>query len=172
MIVLNVLPPSLKEEFELTRLKIAVRSFLAISVFSLVISVTAVVMSLWVSGFLVEVTAESSSALKSNTEIIEFNKNVNRIEAVQNLFFKYSDMFAPITNAIPKDVQITEISVNGEHQILTIIGNTEQKSLIFQVKENIQNLEGFSDVKLVTDELITKTRKSFTITAKVKVTNL
>lgn len=172
MLVLNVLPPSLKEEFELNRVKTVVRSVLALTIFCLVISLMAVLMSLWVSRFLVEVTTESSSALESNAEILEFNKNVNRIGTVQDLFFSYSDTFAPITNAIPADVQITEISVNGEHQIVTIMGNTEQKSLIFQTKESIQNIEGVSDVRLVTDELITKTRKSFTITAKVKATNL
>lgn len=172
MIVLNVLPPSLKEEFELNRVKTVVVSVIAISLFFLIVSVSASLLSLWIAGFLTEVTTESSAALESNAEILEFNGLVNRIEGVQDLFFKYSDTFAPITGVIPDGVQITEISINGEHQTVSIMGHTEQKSLIFQTKENIQDIEIFSDVKLVTDELITKTRKSFTITAKIEATSL
>ncbi len=172
MIVLNVLPPSLKEKFELDRLKTALNAVLVISLFILITSVASMFMGLWMTGFLEEVTTESSTALESNAQIIDFNASVKRIEDVQHLFFKYSETFAKITNAIPVDVQIREISIDGEHQLVTIVGDTEQKSLIFETKDRVQEIEELSEIRLATDELITKTRKSFTITATVKASSL
>ena len=167
MIILNVLPPSLKEEFKLNRLKALVR-FVA----SIVIAIAAfggglVLAELWVSNLYTQATEEASTALKSNQEILEFNSKVKRIEGVQAVYLDYSDIMAPIMNAIPIEVNIKEISFDGEHKLVTIEGDTEKKDLIFETKENMQKLEVLSDVRLETDELITKTRKSFSIYAQI-----
>lgn len=167
MIVLNVLPPSLKEELELRRMKSAVFSVLIVTVFFFAFSMFTVFTNLWISGILSDLTLESDQALQTNADILKFNKMVSRVEGLQSTYAQFAPSFLPIFNSIPEGVKIKEIEFNGIIAEISIIAETEEKDLIFATKDNIQELGHLSEVRLQTDELITKTRKTFTVTATI-----
>ncbi len=171
---LNIIPPQLKKEIKINKIKDQLEKLFLLILFSVSFyGVVLIIAKTILISHYSETIAQASSITKSTEnytkKVAEINNTLNQIIKIQNenikwsgllLFFKKNNAQNKITyNLIEIDKKTNQVKINGHAE--------ERKNILF-LKEKIENNPVFSDIDFPIKNILQKRDIDFEISLKIK----
>lgn len=170
MIYLNLLSQSKKEELKFKNLHIMLKDFLLII---LIFSVLIAIILEGANMILVNTFSDTvfgDSLVNTNyklfkTDIEKMNKMLANVKEIQKNYIYYDDLLIETTNLIPKDITLSNMSINTENKKTNFKGNAKTRNNLLELQKNLEDSAIFANIKAPISNILKKENIDFFIEA-------
>lgn len=177
MICLNLLSQSKKEELKFKKLHILLKDFL------LIILIFAILIAIILEGanaILVNIfndTIFSTSLVNTDyklfkTDIEKMNRLLANVKETQKNYIYYDDLLLEITNLIPKDITLSNLSINIENKKATFKGRAKTRDGFLEFQKNLEASAIFNNIQAPISNMLKKENIDFFIEADLMLENM
>ncbi len=170
MICLNLLSQSKKEELKFKKLHILLKDFL------LTILIFAILIAIILEGanaILVDIfndTVFSTSLVNTDyklfkTDIEKMNALLANVKETQKDYIYYDDLLLEITNLIPKDITLSNLSINIENKKTVFKGKARTRDGLIEFQKNMGDSAIFNNIQAPISNMLKKENIDFYIEA-------
>lgn len=176
MMILNLLPPTKKEEVRYKKIFISVKRLISGVALLLVV----VIIILYGTQIILkdnlnkienrvdqaqEVTERLSIPIIQVTK--DFNQTLKDIEDIQKYYVKWTGVLKQFNQLVPDNIQLTFLSFKLENRQVEIKGRAPNRSVFLDFKNNLENSNILTDLHSPISNLLTRENVEFEFTAKL-----
>lgn len=168
MSLLNLLPPTVKENVRLMRLYIVLKNsiigLLMIAIFvATVLLIAKVILQNTFNEIVAQTTITNTVDRVFNKDITRFNNRLTALEEAQKKFAPHSQTLAKVFAQIPSNIVLSDISIVDNK--LFIIGNAATRDNLLAFQSAIDSLEFIDELTIPLEFLLSREDINFTAQA-------
>ncbi len=170
MICLNLLSQSKKEELKFKKVHILLKDFLlTILIFAILIAIILEGANLILVNIFND-TVFSTSLVNTDyklfkTDIEKMNVMLTNVKKIQKDYIYSDDLFLEITNLIPENITLYNLSVNIENKKTTFRGMAKTRDGLLKFQENLETSPIFTNIQAPISNILKKENIDFYIEA-------
>lgn len=171
MIIINLIPQTLKSEIKLQNTNSSLR-FLLILLFLVVFVYSSIFVGAYLimKNIFVNLNDETISIAKDTENYITqsetINKDINFISKIQKDYVSWYMFFVQMSKTIKPEIKIKVLSIDKEKNLLSIQGFAETREELLAFEQSLRELNFMDDIKLSRDYLLEKENINFNIEGK------
>lgn len=100
---------------------------------------------------------------ETNQEIRQINITLDEADKIQKGFHLWTPLLTELSNIIPNQVVLNNISFNQEKETLTLTGNALTRDDLLELKNNLEEITWIESVNIPPEQLIEKEDIQFSI---------
>ena len=172
MIILNLISPEQKKLLKIKLLYQLLENFLGVLViYSIILAIILIPINQSIDNINLEITQKKQEVKLKNQAITEkvqdLNKQIEILSIINNEFFNWSNYLINLSNLVPADISLNEISNTLENREIIIRGYSKNRDSLINFKDNLQNSLLFKEVQIPLSNFLTAEEITFEIKAKI-----
>ncbi len=113
-------------------------------------------------------TLVSHEQVKKNTRIQSINTILLRTDVLQKQYTMWSQIIPPLTNAIPKNIILKNMTIDIPGKTITLAGTAQTRNDLLLLQTELQKLPLIASVTIPLDQLTSKEHPSFSLLVLMK----
>ena len=170
---LNLLSPDQREylKFEFVYLHVRTVTFLLLTFTIIITGLLMAARLMLQDNYATVLTSTTLVNNKNQTldkDIAELNKNLQEVQKIQSDFVKWSSILVEVNRSIPERIELTSLVLEKNTRIFSISGRAQKREDFLQLKENLEKLPYFEELRSPLTNLLLKENVQFEFSGKIK----
>jgi len=115
-----------------------------------------------------QISLITSQNKKANQEITDINKILADTEKLQKNYTIWTEKIAEISNIIPVQVFLTNLTIDIQNQTINLSGHANNRADLLDLKEKLLSLSWVASIDIPSSLLTLKEDIAFNLTGKIK----
>lgn len=175
MIILNLIPPTKKQELRLAQVFKTVKNLIILILFltifaAIILLITKIALENNFNKVVEESTLTTKYANIFNKDVKEFNQYLSAVDKIQKDHISWPQFLINFTKLIPQNINIYSININDDKILIT--GQAKNRDDLLLFKNNLENSDLFAGVTIPLEDLLKKDNVDFNLKADIKLDKL
>lgn len=114
------------------------------------------------------IVSANNKFAKTNLEIKSINLNLTQSEKIQKEYSLWTSLLEELSQAIPDNVTLGQLTLNNQNKTLTISGTASAREDLLLLKDNLEKISWIEKADIPSEQLTQKNNIQFSISPTLK----